>query len=64
MRDGDDHVFALDQGFNVGLEFGVDEFGAARRAEFFFHVFQFSDENIKQFFTAAEDGKDIRRSGR
>ncbi len=34
VGDGDRHILALDQRFVLDLDFGVDEFGQARRREF------------------------------
>ncbi len=48
LADGDDHLLALDQVFDVGLELQLLDFGAARRAEAFLHLDEFVAQDAEQ----------------
>ncbi len=60
MRNRHDHILALDQVFNVLLEFGNHKLGPAWRVEFFFDLDQFAAQNLQQLFAAGQNRQILR----
>src|SRR5262249_13861050 len=55
MADGHDHILALDQRFDIGLEFELLDLGPPRRRELLFDGAQLLANDIEHARTRAED---------
>ena len=55
VRDGDDHLLALDQVLDVVLELDLLDLGAARGREFLLHLLKFAAQDLQKALPGAED---------